>query len=214
MQKLYKVIPTSELSLYSQHGWSQSLRHGSLKPDTMWVELSYNNGQSYTDHFVIERKTPHLILLGKIVRPFSRVEGRGLSSSLDLEYMGSAEFEYGAIPRSLSRIYHQRFAYQKHRIDEVFIQQQDCKYVCRLFTHFKGDDLAAYRAFLVELQAGKHENHLKEFSQFDFKEGMPKRNDFWWDIENDCMWSYDKQYMGRLASHLDVTFDLRSQNAD
>jgi hypothetical protein len=42
--------------------------------------------------------TPYLIQRGEIKRPL--VEGR-LSEAVNLDYMGSAEFEFGALPKSL-----------------------------------------------------------------------------------------------------------------
>lgn len=42
-------------------------------------------------------RTPYLIQRGKIVKPLAEHDTR-LSKAVNLDYMGSSEFEFGALP--------------------------------------------------------------------------------------------------------------------
>lgn len=59
-------------------------------------------------------KPPYLIQYGKIIQPLASRNVK-LSDSVDLECMGSSEFEFGATARSLRRIQHNLNAFRKDK---------------------------------------------------------------------------------------------------
>lgn len=164
-----------------------------------------------------------LIQRGKIRRPLLDNTER-LTPTINFDYMGSAEFEFGALPKSLRRL-----------------QAVDALITIRVLNHIKDnqdrslrvlsalDDkqFAEYNRLLIDLRADKV--RLKEVSKFAAVEPvkpppyvksnaelrrwnmqMAEREqwkpDFWWDIENDVMFSFDKEYMNRLHDHLHASW--------
>lgn len=118
---------------------------------------------------------PYLIQRGKFV---DREYKTGIDSILQWDYMGSAEFEWGALPKSLKII-------------------RDIKESCELFdVEYKGKMFTVYchkdhKGEIPTYFEKVETQHLKEFSGFDkvfvnpFNFSVP---DFWWDIENHVMW--------------------------
>lgn len=111
----------------------------------------------------------------------------GIDSILSFDYMGSAEFEFGALPQSLKRIrnkitnYHQyEFTLNEKKIS-VFCDNKDYTEICNIIKNLADNK---YR--------------LKEYCDFQhyiyFTPHM-LRSDFWWDIENDYMfWKHDIEF--------------------
>ena len=105
----------------------------------------------------------------------------GIDSILSFDYMGSSEFEWGALPKSLNRI-------RDHKADYVYltfmIKDKSITVYC------KSSDVSEVDAYLNTLVENKI--HLKEWSGFDkyIKGGdyFSDRFQFWWDIDNDIMW--------------------------
>lgn len=113
--------------------------------------------------------------------------GNGIDSILDFDYMGSAEFEFGALPQSLKRIRNKISDYRQYEFIlngkkvNVFC---DSKNYTEIYNMIKG------------LADNKY--HLKEYCDFRhfiyFALHMLK-SDFWWDIENDYMfWKFNSEF--------------------
>lgn len=105
---------------------------------------------------------------------------KGIDSIINLDYMGSSEFEWGALPQSLERI----------RKDLNFYTYLDVPIKDKIITVFcKNTQKTDVKQYLTDLSNKKFT--LKEFSGFDLyinDDGYFKdRFDFWWDIENDMM---------------------------
>ena len=112
----------------------------------------------------------------------------GIDSILSFDYMGSSEFEFGALPKSLGNI--------RNKLNEytyLDIPMQD-----KVITVFcKDSQKCEVTQYLTELSENKM--RLKEFSAFDSyikNDGYFKdRFDFWWDIENDLMfWKKNNEF--------------------
>ena len=142
-------------------------------------------------------RTPYLIQRGKIKHPL--VEGR-FSEAVDLDYMGSSEFEWGALPKSLRAL--QSMVDSISMTVEPRITDQGGANLRVLHT-FDGAGYEEYFAHLLQAREGKL--HTKESTWFDkdhSKRFASLRCDLWWDIDNHVMWSFDKNFMKRLPDHL------------
>lgn len=115
---------------------------------------------------------------------------KGIDSILQFDYMGSAEFEFGALGESLSRI--------RGRLDDYTSNTfwiGDRKEIHIFYPN--NIDTTDILVYLRELGVG--EIRLKERSDFDTyvnpEDAMfPNRTDFWWDIDNDIMfWKNDPE---------------------
>jgi hypothetical protein len=105
---------------------------------------------------------------------------KGIDSILRFDYMGSAEFEFGALPKSLSNI---RNELNSYTYLDVPVKDKVITVFC------KDTQKSDVKTYLSELAENKM--RLKEFSGFNLyvnNNGYFKDEfDFWWDIENDLM---------------------------
>lgn len=145
---------------------------------------------------------PYLIQRAKFV---NNSNGKGMDSILNFDYMGSAEFEFGALPQSLARIRkcmadYVQFQYNctgdikdslkvlknnsdtsKNKIVIIFCKKEKKEEVCKIIEGLSDDKFI-----------------LKEYCDlFNWVHNKERKynNDFWWDIENDFMfWKFNPEF--------------------
>lgn len=128
---------------------------------------------------------PYLIQRAKFQ---NREDKKGIDSILSFDYMGSAEFEWGALPKSLDRI---RKEINDYIYLDVSVQDKVISVCC------KNSEKTNIKTYLEQLADNTH--HLKEFSAFNSyikDDGYFKdRFDFWWDILNDVFfWKKNQNF--------------------
>jgi hypothetical protein len=105
---------------------------------------------------------------------------QGIDSILSFDYMGSSEFEWGALPKSLGKI---RNELNNYTYLDITLKDKLITVFC------KDSQINDIELYLSELSDNKM--HLKEFSAFDSyvnSDGYFKdKFDFWWDIQNHIM---------------------------
>jgi hypothetical protein len=140
-------------------------------------------------------KTPYLVQRCEIRRPL--VKGR-ISEALSLDYMGSAEFEFGAVPKSL-RTLQAGVDRIKLTVDPRIKNGESSLRVLHMFTP---QEFEQYFKYIEQMRANKL--RLKESTRFEAGREPSKYSvcDVWWDIENDVFWSFDKIFMNRLPDCL------------
>lgn len=147
-------------------------------------------------------KQPIHIQLGTIRRPMADFDGKNLSKAVSMEYMGNAHFEFGALPSSM-RCLQDNFANVKIRKVNTITTPDGS--VLRVLSAMDDAQWLIYEKKLHELREDKihteevtrfAKNYVNEFSKVDF----------WWDIDNHVMWSFDKRFMNRLVEHLTASF--------
>jgi len=126
--------------------------------------------------------TPYLIQRGEIV---DREYKEGIDSIISFDYMGSSEFEWGALPESLKRI--------RAKIDTYdYLSMYVGDKIITVFCNFKGKVSATVQEIATYLRKLANDDfRLKELSYFpEYIKGIDefKPINFWWDIDNDIMW--------------------------
>ena len=140
-------------------------------------------------------ETPYLVQRCEIRRPL--VEGR-ISEALGLDYMGSAEFEFGAVPKSLRAL--------QRDVDKIKLSVDpritDNDRSLRVLHAFDEVEFEQYFKHLQTMRANKL--RLKEATRFEAGREPSKYSvcDVWWDIENHVFWSFDKIFMNRITDCL------------
>ena len=110
----------------------------------------------------------------------------GIDSIIKFDYMGSAEFEFGALPNSLKNI---RENINDYIYQDILINKK----IITVFYNkkFKNDIVE----FLTKLSEDKMT--LKEWTDFRsyiYDDSTYGGTDFWWDIENHLMfWKSDNE---------------------
>lgn len=132
-----------------------------------------------------------------VIQPKFKPEMR-LSETVRLDYMGSSEFEWGALPKSLRRM--QEVGTLQSVVFRTFSSRTGSPLrACGVFK-----DAGAYESALAPVIAGTA--RTKEFTGFDQHVGPETKwstgVDFWWDIENDVMMSFHKKFMKTLPEIL------------
>lgn len=143
---------------------------------------------------VIEK--PYLIQRAKFEKHASK-DAKGIDSLLRFDYMGAAEFEFGALPKSLKRV--------REEIEQYTSFQYSFKNnPTKLVTVFcKKEQIEEVTKVLELLVAGKI--HLKGHCDLNYFvkpiEGRDPSwyNDFWWDIINDFFfWKFNPDFDQRI----------------
>lgn len=130
-----------------------------------------------------------------------------------LDYMGSAEFEWGAVPESLNRILKLNEVYHIERFNDIK-NFENIDLI--LLHHFNKTDLEKYSKFLINASIGTE--NLKEnsylyyniigkcaYGKNDFKKSF-YRVDLWWDILNDVFFFFGDEMKEILEDTLENTY--------
>lgn len=144
---------------------------------------------------------PYYIQLGTINRPLSVFRGQRLSDAVETEYMGNSHFEFGAMPKSLRAL---QLQFEMIKVRKVESITDKDGYILRVLSALSDQDWEIYKKHLHDLRDDKI--RTEETTRFA-KDYHSKFNntDFWWDIGNHVMWSFDKQFMNRLKEHLSAS---------
>ena len=151
-------------------------------------------------------KIPHLVQRGTIVSPLAPAFTR-LSEAVDFDYMGSSEFEFGALPKSLRRM--QKVQASLTRVCEDRILEGE--HPLRVVHFFSPADYEKYFEYLKQIR--DDDLHLKESAYFQQdRSGYQLKTNFWWDIENDVLWGFHKAFMNRVPNYLASSWAYMDRN--
>lgn len=154
--------------------------------------------------------TPFLIQRCSIKRPLNDYTNERLGNAVSLDYMGSAEFEFGAVGKSL-RVMGEK-GIKIHTIVLPFNNGEDFKSLRVAFVEGTNEeDKQTYFDYIEKMwKEGYKAFRLKERSDFTEKQ-VDVNIDLWWDLRNNVMWSFDKKFMKRLGGHLQASIDYMNK---
>jgi hypothetical protein len=132
---------------------------------------------------------PHLIQRGTLPfnnkKEFTIKQGKkGIDAILNFSYMGSSEYEWGALPESLKAI--------RESINDYIYFDINMPNDVVITVFCKESEKAEMNDVLTKLSKG--ECRLKERSDFDSLFNDPK-SDFYYKCETDFWWDLDNHYM-------------------
>lgn len=141
---------------------------------------------------------PYLVQRANIRTPLAEKTER-LSRAVDFDYMGSAEFEFGALPRSFRRIESNLANFKRRTVTDIL----DGESSLRVWSYLSDEDFAEYCKYLRKMRSNRHALRMKEYPGFEADNVSKWRKpDFWWDIENDVMFSFHKNFMNRVGDYV------------
>lgn len=125
--------------------------------------------------------TPYLIQRGKIRIDENR---KGLDKLVAFDYMGSSEFEFGALPKSLREIRTNLKLYQPKMMHIPNVSG------VTIFAKNIAETLEAIKGVSKRKFALKEHCDFYDWCEpsYIFASEKENRNDFWWDIGNNFMW--------------------------
>jgi hypothetical protein len=153
---------------------------------------------------------PYLIQRAKIAQPLKK-DTKRLSEAVDFDYMGSAEFEFGALPRSFRRIEKNLALFTKRTISTI--AQGDVP--LQVWSYLSDSQFAEYTEWLTALRKTS-QIYTKEPTHFEIDRAYRRyiNTNFWWDIENDVMFGFHKIFMKRVGTHVTVSLAYMNQQKD
>lgn len=153
----------------------------------------------------LELVKPYLIQRGRVTAPLAPTDTR-LSNAVNFDYMGSSEFEYGALPSSFRQLQTMRKDWQLRLVPHM--TEHDVP--LRVFSALTDEQFIQYVAYLEELRKPPNlcKIHTKESVRFSASlssESSRRDPDFWWDINNHVMFGFNKNFMNRLESYVSAS---------
>ncbi len=137
---------------------------------------------------------PYLIQRAK----FENRSGKGIDTLLGFDYMGSAEFEWGALPKALQRTRENEKEYVQFEFTFENFEDKPIMILC------KESDKDELPKILDQL--ADRELRLKGYCDLDaYLKGNKdyRTSDFWWDIENDYFfWRSNEEFNNKFKDTL------------
>lgn len=142
---------------------------------------------------------PYLVQRAKFKKDV--IENTGIDSILNLDYMGSAEFEFGSLPKSLKEMCSKITQFSVTMVKDV--ANYKGQRLCLICTPDQVEDITKF--FKAETNRYSREYRLKEYSGISeavsgkdsrgipIKEGGWDCVEFWWDIDNNWMACFGKE---------------------
>jgi len=118
-------------------------------------------------------------LIQRIIRKQQPSENRkGIDKNFSMDYMGSAEFEFGALPAALDRIRKDADKYVMNVLDIHDKHGKPCRIIC------KEEDVGDLKKLLAEMSQTNYGDTKNAHMMKDGLAGKGRGLCAWWDIEN------------------------------
>ena len=195
-----KTIPSSYKVSYLNLGWTEleDLPYGQL---SMQRVLYTNETTNRMDEIICT--PPELLQRGCIYRPLGLHKELPLQRAVDLENMGSEEFALHKRLASLRRIESQFLLYRQTLTTNITAFDKFRKeHPLRMYHNFDTfDQLKSYIDALHKLfhdpAAGLRLQHEPVLGRTTPNLALDS-TDFWWDIANDVLLTFDKQFISNI----------------
>ena len=154
-------------------------------------------------------KKPYLIQRADFKKNGKASEG--IDSLLKFDYMGSAEFEFGALPKSLNRTIKDLDDYEIKMLKNI--TDKDGRRVCMICKPENNDE---YGDYIFKMSIAKHAFMTKErvclYEKLlgDTGYGVCE---VWWDIENDIFFTLGKENAKKILKSIVAVSRKRKNNS-
>ncbi len=196
---LAKAIRPAFRHRYANIGWSVS-DDGTLASKTQVVP--YSNDANLR----IGNGRPYLTLCGEIQRPFGKYAEHPLQRAVKFEDVGNVKFN---LNQAFSIVESMWSLYRLHTLPLITTFRAGRSYPLVVFGNFDQDELGAYQTYLFGAIAGTEYSeeslHLRYENAYV---AQADRFDFWFDVRNGVMFSFDRMFMQRIEHHLRASFGI------
>lgn len=149
-------------------------------------------------------RQPCHIQRAEIITPLASEDTR-LSKAVKFDYMGSSEFEFGALPSSFRRIEANADSWKCRIVNDI----KDGDTPLRVWSALTDEEFEQYVEYLKVLRASTKDRMVKRFYtkeavrfEVDYDHGRFSHTNFWWDIDNDVMFGFKKEFMKRVGHYV------------
>lgn len=211
---LTRYISADQRGVFSGNGWTVSDDVHSSDPDqrlvryeaTIEVEFFDTDPSPLDLTRVLVR--PQFVRRAQIKRPLGRYAGSHILQSMTFDFMSfdwaqspaCSEYDNHTLEVSLYRMRAQRFAYRVDRFEDFNVLDKDRTFALRIFHGFNREELARYCGFLLDIRSARHTT--LDPTGLEALTGLPHGPDLWWDLDNDVIITFDKNYAFRINEML------------
>lgn len=140
---------------------------------------------------------PYFVQRAHIKRPLGKFLSGPFLSSLSFDFMSfdlstSHSHSPARVEISLHRILASLFAYQVSRFEGFNVEEKGRTFALRVFHPFSTVQYEGYCENLLQIRRGTQ--RLADISGLENSQGLPKLADLWWDLDNDVICTFDKNY--------------------
>lgn len=194
--KIVKAVLQDHKEPYLKSGWKEEF--GTM----LAKDLPYEPVNAKSKELMILQSIPVLVQRGTINRPLTKYQDKMLTSAVTLHYMGNSMFD-GAITNSLLCIQAQFFGYRVVTVPEITKSVKGKSCALRIYGCFDSkEDEDQYIDWIKRMH--NKELTLSEWSAF---EQDCKIADFWWDLTNHVIFSFDRNFLERLPSNIQASIN-------
>ncbi len=150
-------------------------------------------------------KKPYLIQRARIKTPLAPSNTR-LSQAVNFDYIGSSEFEFGALPSSFRAIE------RSHKwVCRIVPEILEGETPLRVWSALDAKDFEIYVGYLKDFRTGK-DRYTKEAVRFESdREQTDWTPDFWWDIDNHVMFGFKKEFMKHVGDYVAASLSYMNE---
>lgn len=155
-------------------------------------------------------RKPYLIQRAKF-KPYNGYPR--ISEALDLDYMGSAEFEFGALPKSLRALEAVKDKLVVLDVLDIYTPNRSRRIPLKVLSPWSEEsaEWETYKGYLRDLR----ENKIQTKERTDFAANPERsRADFWWDIGNHVMFSFRQHFAHDILHLLDSSWKYMNEKAE
>ena len=155
--------------------------------------------------------TPYLI---QRVRLRKGNIGKTIDGVFVMDYMGSAEFEFGALPKSLKEICRNFVDYHSTKSPSIVSKNNESLW---LFSNFSEEDEKKYFEYIQQMIDEKlflkedpylkyHTRHILNKQYHYTPSPLP---DVWWDIDNHLMFTFGNENLRTILTAIEWTIQKK-----
>ena len=191
----FKYIEPVTAGSYYANGWTKPTGVENLVLDGIVLQPIENKNLFCADGTV---KEPEVFVKCSIRRPLNRFTNDGFTDSLLFAYNPDGSLVH-LTSYSLARISSTLWSYHLSKVEEFNVSQGDRKFALRLFHPFSTPLFNWYVEKLLDI---RHLNFSARSSGLEYLTELPQSIDLWWDVENDVILTFDKNYALHLHTML------------
>jgi hypothetical protein len=198
-------VPVSRGPLYVSNGWK-------IIPTTgteLYLTIESHTNADKDQTVELREYNPYLIQRGLVK---SLAKQNRVSEAVKLDYMGSAEFEFGALPQALRVAKALLPMFSTFGVDDQLVENNEDSvlYFCGVF-----DTVQQKLDYLEKLnQVIDRKLYTQESIRFDRKSDKLQFEDncnFWWDIKNHVFFSTNQELIKLIPSFVKNSVDYMGE---
>lgn len=199
-----KTIPNYLVAQYKNLGWTSTVELAAISTVAKDVITKNSSGV-----LTLDQRAPSIVQRGSIRRPLGMFSDTPVSDAVKLNHMESVKF---SIPHTAFSIIESMWSLYKLRtFSDIVTIRNGREHALQVYGNFDTDaQISSYQSDLLSVFLGH--GHTEESLGVSTNNGVIvlENSDFWIDLLNGVVFSFDNQFMQHIDRHLRATFQQRA----